>query len=265
MSPLFRLLVRRHWWTCGICLLLPLGLGIVLGFIYPLFDRERATFGPLFEMVRKWFSDIPDFLSPEGAFVWPYMHPMTLMTYALAPAIPCLALPAGERGRGSLDLLLATPLSRKRLVVSIVSFMVPVNLAMALAPFLGALAGSAIAGAFEEIPIGAYALASVEAFALSFFLGSFALLLSVHARDRGQATLIFAASCFAMFLVDLLSMVWKGQGWWVARLGPLGYYHPLKFAHGESVPMVWDLLVLLGLGSVFVAWAVARQDTRRSA
>ena len=265
MSPLFRFMMRRHRWTCGLCLIIPLGLGVVFGIIYPMFERERAAFGPMFSVFRKWFSNLPDFLSPDGAFVWPFMHPLTLMIYGLAPAIPAIALPSGERGRGSLDLLLATPLSRKRMILTVVAFMAPVCAAMALAPFVGALIGASMAGVTGQVPFGAYGLASVEAFALSFCLGAFALLLSVRSRDRGQATLRFAVTCFAMFVVDFIAVVWKGHGPLLKRCGPLGYYHPLELARGETHLIVVDLIVLLGAASAFVGCAVISQSRRRSA
>lgn len=262
---LLAFLLRRHWWTCGLCVLLPVMLGSVVGAIYPTMEKERNVVGPMLDLVRKWFPDLPNFLRPEGAFVWPYMHPMTLLSYALAPAIVALAQPAGERGRGSLDLLLSSRLSRARFVTTVFAFVVPVTMAMAMGPFVGSFIGASMCGELEAIPLGAYLLCSVEGCALSLFFGSFALLVSVWARDRGQATLVFVGFSLSTFIVDFIGQVWQGAPEWVYRISPFGYYHPLSLAYEQDVPVAQDLLVLLGGTAVFVVGAVWAAERRRSA
>jgi len=262
---LLAFLMRRHWWTCGLCVMLPVMIGSIVGVIYPTMEKERSVIGPMLDLMRNWFPELPNFLRPEGAFVWPYMHPMTLLAYVLAPAIVALAQPAGERGRGSLDLILATRLSRSRLVSSVFLFLVPVSIVMGLGPFLGSVIGSALCGELGAVPLGAYLLCSVEASALSLFFGSLALLVSVRSRDRGQATLVFAAITIGWFLVDVVSQMWKDAPDWVARAGPFGYYDPLGLAREQQVPLALDLFVLLGGVAVCVGCAIWSARRRRSA
>ncbi len=261
-GPFFVFLLRRHWWTCGLCALIPLSLGLMVGAFFPTMESERKVFGPMLDLIRNtWFPDLPDFLSPAGAFVWPYMHPMTIAACALAPAIVALAQPAGLRGQGSLDLLLATPLSRTRLVGTVCAFMVPVAMAMGLGPLLGSILGALRCEELASIPVDRYLLCSVAAAALTMFFGSIALLISCLARDRGQATFFYTGFVLLSFVVNSIAQMWKDVRW-IESYGPIGYYHPLNLANGEPVPFALDLTVLLG-GSVVATAAALRWSARR--
>ena len=136
---------------------------------------------------------------------------------------------------------------------------------VALGPFIGSFIGSTLCGEVGAVPLGAYLLCSVEASALSLFFGSLALLVSVRARDRGQATLIFVAVTLAWFLVDVVSQMWKGAPDWIGRASPFGYYDPLGLAYQQEVSFTLDLLVLLVGAAVFLGWAVWLARRRRFA
>ncbi|MAE62822.1 MAG: hypothetical protein CMJ18_01000 [Phycisphaeraceae bacterium] len=261
---LFRFLWVRHWWTCALCLLPPLGLGLIMGVVYPLFEREKKAFAGVFNFMRRYFPELPDFFSPAGAFVWPFMHPMTLVCLALAPAIPLLGLPAGERGTKSLDLLLATPLGRGPLVGTLVSFAVPVSACVGLAAWIGTLGGAAVAGRADDVPVLAYGLVALNATAMSVMLGSLVLVFSVIGRDRAHASILYAAAVIMFFMADTVGGLWRG-GAWIRTLTPLGYYDPSTIATEKADGLGTDLLVLFGIAIVLwiIAWRL--QERRRTA
>jgi ABC-type transport system involved in multi-copper enzyme maturation permease subunit len=251
---LFRLLLRRHGWLCAFCAVPPLGLGTVMGIIYPLFEKERQTFAPFFGFVRRFFSDFPDFMTPAGAFVWPFMHPMTLLSLAIAPAIPVLALPAGDRGTGTLDLLLATPLRRGSLIITLGTFLIPVSALIALAAYAGSLIGASVAGVIDQVDPGAYALVALNAWLLSMCLGFLGLLVSTLSPHRGTATWVLVALLLLFFIVDVLGSLWRGAAW-IGSLGPLGYYDPVALIARPPGTLAFDAAVLVV--SIGALWGLA--------
>jgi Cu-processing system permease protein len=122
----------------------------------------------------------------------------------------------GERERGSLDLLLALPITRLELLLG-------KYLGLAVALALSTLAGFALVAALLWHRFGAAGLYHYGGFVLSsVLLGlaflSLALLLSVLARDRTRASGLAIALWFALVLVfDLLLL-----GLLVASGGELG-------------------------------------------
>lgn len=274
---LLRFLGRRHGVTVPLCALAPLVIGTLIGFIYPTYSRERETLGPLVKSLKAMFrTDVTmiDIFSPSGAFNIPFQHPITFLSLAVAAAIPALGLPAGERGRGALQLLMATPLSRRALVGTLAVFLLPIAVLMGLAPLLGCVAGASISGVLDEIPLHVYAVTSLNAAAVTAFLGSFALLVSVVSRDRSVATIRYVLGMAWFFLADLGSRLWK-YGDWPSYLTPLGYYNPTRILAGESGSSIeygssggfdWtmDVALLLAAAAACVAAAVVTEDRRRS-
>ena len=119
-GTLLRLLLRRHWISVSLCALVPILIGVVIGLIYPTYSQERALLERLGEFAQQFMSKggSIDLLSAAGSFSLPFQHPTVLIIYAVIASIPAMALPAGERGRCALDLLLATALSRAALHIS---------------------------------------------------------------------------------------------------------------------------------------------------
>ena len=187
-------LARRHRLAIGLCGLPPLVMGVIVGLIYPTYAREREALTSIFEMFGRFFGgDLIDLLSPGGFFSVPFQHPFTLVMMAVASAIVPFAVPAGERGQGGLELLLATRLERVQLVRAVALLAVPTALLMGLAALAGAVVGAALSDVLGEVPAAAYLVTTFNAIALTLFLGASALLLAVLARDRGRATAWFAS------------------------------------------------------------------------
>lgn len=110
---------------------------------------------------------------------------------------------AGETSRGSLDILAAGPISRRRIAIEkVLGHVIPLAIAMAVIGALTAVAGSAFAALEgDEIPVGA-------AFAFAAWLGLMALVAGSVAFalapfvGRGAAAGFAGAVMFAGFLLN---------------------------------------------------------------
>ena len=263
---LLRFMLRRHWLAITLCSLVPIIIGIVIGLLYPTFSAQRAML-EMFKGFAKFFGqDQMDLFSPEGACSFPFQHPMCLVVTAVIAAIAPTALPAGERGTRGLDVLLATPLLRRQLVGTVIAFGAGVAVLFGLAGFTGAMLAGLCAGELQAIHPGMFLLAAANSAALCGFFGALALVISVMARDRGQAALIFGAVVTVALVVDVIARMWN-DGKWLRFFTPFGYLRPADIvSNGGSVAAGVAAVGVLLVGSVTLGlagwWMQAR---RRSA
>lgn len=167
---------------------------------------------------------------------------------------------AGDVERGRMDLLLSTPISRRRVVVeSFASLLVPVVVVNAVA-FLAVYAGTLLVD--EPIPV--FDLLAVHLLSVPYLLacGSFGLLLSVSLRRQGLAERVALGLVFALFLVETVA---SSAGYdAVAALSPTAYYDPTAvLVHGEYA--LGDAVILLVTTALLVlvsAAVFARVDVR---
>ena len=218
---------RRHRVAVVLCGLVPLIVGTLIGLVYPTFAKERALL-KVFKMSTRFFGqDKMDLFSPEGAFSLPFQHPLVLIAYAVMPAIVAMALVAGDRGRGSLDLLLATSISRRFLNLAVGTFQALCCLYLSTTCFLGCFLAAAISGDASAFNPGSYTVIALTAFGLTGVFGGFASLVSLGAENRGQATLRYGILIFSFFIIDVAARLWR-DGEWLAYLSPYGYLRPAK-------------------------------------
>lgn len=207
-----------------------------------------------------------DLFSALGAFTMPFQHPVALILFAVIGAIPATALPAGERGRGGLDLLLATPLDRRSLVVTVGGFQMLLGAMIGMGAYAGALLGAGIAGEWAHIPAGQFSVLMLNAAALSFSWGSVALVVSVYAPDRSSAMRSTFILVFGFFLIDIASRLWR-QGRWLGNLTPYGFLRPADSVgpRGDA-GLAWrNIAILVAFSLALQAWAARAEGKRASA
>ena len=262
----FGFLVRRYRVALLLCMLVPLVLGLASGALFTSYQRDWPMLRML-TMMSVWMGgDVPREFPLAMHFTMSFWHPLSMTVLVLAGALAPLAVPAADRGQGSLDLLLATPLERGRMVRTVFVFTLACAPVLGAAPLAGAWLGAATQGVAGDLPMGAFLLASLDAAALVVCVGCLALLVSVMARDRGQATIWFIALISVFVVLDIGSTMLRAEDWiaWLHWLTPTGYYRPRDLALGRgNAPR--DIAVLLGLGVVLAAVAWRLQIRRRSA
>ena len=267
MSPtIVAFLWRRHRVSVLLCCLMPLALGLVIGFVFPKYQEQREVIEKLlsfFSFAKRFFGNEElSMMTPEGAFCLPFQHPVALVSYAVLGAIPTLALPAGERGRGALDLLLATPLSRHRLVFSVAFFLLLVTPLIGAGALGGAFLGGTISHVSAQLPALSYLYIALNSAATAFCLGAVALLISALSPDRGRATVAFGVAGFLFIGCDVTARFLGDDGQWIRWLTPYGALRPVTVVEDPHSVLAPTLILLLvsALCCVLAAVAAARRS-----
>ena len=142
-----------------------------------------AAFGSLAPLFR-FLGDPYAIQTPEGFITWRIMEVFVPLAISFWPILAGARLVRGEEERGTMDVLLATPQSRMRLLLSKVGALLIALLLIALLFALGTVAGEARLG---HVDVLRALLAGLNLSLLAFFFGSLALLISQFTTSRGAA------------------------------------------------------------------------------
>jgi ABC-2 type transport system permease protein len=246
------------WWGLGLFL-----AGAMYAPFYPSI-RENAEalddyMQSMPEFLREAFLGASgDFTSPAGYLnteLFNFFAPILLLLFAIGAGARAIA---GEEEGRTLDVLLSTPISRRRLLV---------HKALAIA------LGGALLSAFLwlSVPLTGppfdltpslrdLTAATVAAYVLAMAFGSVALAIGCATGRRGLAVGVTAGLAAGLWLVDLLVPA-IDQIAWLQKLSPFHWYmDPEPMMNGFDVP---SLLVLGGIaaaGFVVALLAFERRD-----
>jgi ABC-2 type transport system permease protein len=238
------------WWVIGL-----LALAAYLAVLYP----SIANTPSYNQMLQAWpkgivasvMGEFPDYSTPEG-----YMNSTTyfmmvpLLFIAFAAGLGANAI-AGEEEHGTLDVLLANPLSRWRVVLDKFAALVVLTLVLGLALWLG-LAVSA-APVHMDLNLGRLAAATLSAVLLGVAFGALALAVGAATGKRGLSTaLASVVGIVAYFLNSLAPLVASLQPY--RKLSMLYYYigsdplrNGLNLGHAAVLVGVSALLLVLAM------------------
>ena len=236
------------WWSIGIAAMV--GLDTLL---YRTVKNDVAELSAALEKMPKaigaFFSDNASLISQPGFLsgrVYYLLLPLLLIIFAIKLGG---SLIAQEERRGTLELLLARPIGRTRLLLSKLSvFVVGMTLVGAIAAIIGVV--SLRPGGFDQISIAGVVLATLSAVLLSSIFGMLAFTLSALGKPLSRAAgSIAALLAFASYLTASLESLTKWVEW-PARAMPYHYFHPnvlLETGSGGYKAMAGYAAILLVL------------------
>ncbi len=181
---------------------------------------------------------------------------------ALAFVVVACTIPAGERERGTLELLLARPIPRWHyllgaLGVALLGVVVPPAALLA-----GVGIGLATVAVPGELPWDRYAMSALGLAALLLAFTGITLLLSATAARRGPAVARTVGLILTLYLLDVFGerLAWLA---WLRWISPFRYFRPIRAAVFGEAP-IEHMLMLTALGAVTTVLAFAwfnRGDT----
>ncbi len=254
--------VSDHQGLATITALVLLSLGVMLGPMYALLDQDLVAFSEQFPDALLAMVGFADMGTPEGWYQTEHFSIMgPIAAIAITVVIGARALAGEERSR-TMGLLLASPVSRTRVVLEKAAAMAVHALVVGFVMWLSTVVGSMLGGlGMDPVSVAATSLLVTL---LGLVFGGVALALSAL---TGRVRLaVYGASLLALafFLVNsLLQLNAATAGW--ARWSPFYYFltsdplvNGLRWGHA-------GVLAALAVALVAVAvWAFRRRDLRQT-
>ncbi|HEV7454559.1 MAG TPA: ABC transporter permease subunit [Candidatus Saccharimonadales bacterium] len=239
------------WWSLGVAVLVGLDMLLYLSLKNNAQDINKVV-ESLPNTVRELFAGSGDFTSQAGFLsgrIYYLLLPLLLTILAIGLGS---SLIGKEEREGTLELLLARPVSRLKLLLSKVS---AGTLAMAGVGFVALIVGLICLrpAGLNTISLRAVTLVTLNVVVLSSLFGMIAFCLTaLGGRFRNMATAVAALIAFGGYLVASLQSL---TSWmvWPARLMPYHYYDPSAILKGAS----YGLKPLLGFSITIVLLLVA--------
>lgn len=202
---------------------------------------------------------IDDLLSPAGflkAELFSLMVPLLVLVFAVGRGAAAIA---GEEERRTMDVLLALPVRRRRVVLEKGAGLAIEVVALSAALFVGLVLGSLVAG--MDIPIANLAAASAATAALGLAFGGLAIAIGAATGSRGLAvgasSGVGAVTYLSNGLADLVD--------WLEPLQPASPFYLYFDRNPLTEGLGWGALVL-ALAAVALAgaaaWGFERRDVR---
>lgn len=201
-------------------------------------------------------TEVP-FASLGGYFQTEYLGLMWMIIVAAAVVLFAGRAFSGEVGAGTMEILLAQPVSRLRLALTRVVAFVGYALLLSVASFVPIMAFGPTYG----IELGAGTFWTLFAFGTLFMLavGGLAMLLSAVSRDSGRPSGIAAGILLLLWVADLVSNVSEAARFF-DPINLVSYWQPGKIINGQSVPpQAWWIYGSVAVASLAVAVLLFRR------
>lgn len=246
------------WWGIGL-----FAAGGIYAPFYPSIRENAATFERYLQSMPEFLREAflgrtGDFTSPAGYLnteLFSFFAPLLLLVFAIGAGARAIA---GEEERKTLDILLSTPIPRRRVIVHKFLAMLAGGAFLALMLWLSV---PLIGPPFElRVDLGNLAAAVLMCYLLAMAFGGIALAVGAGSGRRGLAIGVAAGVAAGSWLVDLLVPSVEAISW-LQYLSPMHYYlDPEPMMNGLGVV---GSLVLAGIavaGFLAALWLFDRRD-----
>ena len=229
-------------------------MGTIMPVIFVAFGQEIGAFVERIPILAQ-FSNFggANLFSLDGSIALGVTHPMTLLLVGImAVAFPALAI-AGEHDKGTLEVTLARPVSRRGLFITLYVAGL-LFLALLLAILVSAATLSTIAvGLGDEIRAGRMVQLWLAGWLLFTGFMSLAFLVSTQSDRAGPAIGIPAAFVLINYLAFAIGSIWPDQAW----LQDYSMFNLLKAQDVlQSGIAPSDMLIMLAFSVLFVMLAL---------
>lgn len=241
---------------------------LLLGLILPVFQKEFSDKILQMEFIQRILAallgaEVGKVIGPAIFSMLGWVHPIVLALVWAYAIVVCTRVPAGEVDRGTLDVLLALPVTRTSIYASESAVFVVSSLLIVGVGFAGNVVGNWISGLERAGSLGQLSLVALNLFALSLAAGGLSSFLSSVCDRRGRAV----GSAFAILLASLFLSSMSTFNAIVKSLSVvslLNYYRPYGILQERASPLR-DIMILLGVGTglwVIGAIVFVRRDLR---
>jgi ABC-2 type transport system permease protein len=255
-----------HTWRSNRWRLLIVTAALTLwGAILPVvYDSFGAQFQELFDSgaIPPQFAQFGggDIFSLTGAVALGFVHPIAVgLNLVFAVGFTAAAV-AGERQRGTLEVLLSRPISR-RVTYLTLAFASAIAIGVSIAGLtLGSLIGASLTGRTGDLGVGNLPVLWLNGSLMYWAIGAIALLASVSFDRPTPAIGLSLALVLVSYFLDVLGSLWPDA----KGLQPYSLFHYVSAkADLAGLPRQGDFLILAAVIGVAVAaalWIFPRRD-----
>ena len=239
-------------------LLFVVAAGITWGALIPViynefsvFIRELARSGAFPEEMMNFGSG--SLFTLPGSVTLGVQHPLAIAMLGIFAIGASSTAVAGERARGTLEVLLARPISRTALYTSILLALLLAVL-LVLAAIIGGMIGSAgLIGISGELDLGQLPLVMVNGFGLWAAFTTFGLAMSVTFDRPGPAIGLSLAYLLVNYFLEILGSLWTDAAW-TQEYSLLHHFDPGAIFTGELDPI--DIVIVFVAALVPLVYAL---------
>lgn len=231
-----------------------IGWGILMPVIYSQFSdvfRDMANSGAIPDEMLNFGSG--SLFSLPGTITLGLQHPLAIAMLGVFTVGAAALAVAGERMRGTLEVLLARPISRTTLYWSLLVALLLAALLVLLAILGGMLVGSMVTGLADEIDVGLMPLVVLNGFGLWAAFTTFSLAMSVTFDRPGPAIGISLTWLLLHYFLEILGSLWTDAAW-TQDYSLLHHFNPGEILTGAFDPL--DLVIVFAAAIVPIAYAL---------
>jgi ABC-type transport system involved in multi-copper enzyme maturation permease subunit len=253
-----RALLAQTWrWQLlrfAILAVVAVGWGWLIVFIYTTFSpllREMLETNPMFEQLSQFGSG--NFFSVPGALTLGFQHPFLIAIIGAIAAGSSATAIAGERQGGTLEVLLARPLSRRGVYLSILVALVALVALLVLALLIGMVVGLTVHDLAGEVDLGGMPLVLANGALLWGAFATFGLAASVSFDRVGPALGLSIGFLVVNYFVEILGSLWTDVAW-SQEYSLFHHFQPQELLTGAADPLDF---VIVGLAFLLpIAYAL---------
>ena len=243
------------WWLVGF-----VGTVLMYAAIWPTIEGSAGALEEYIDNLPEAFKEMlgsAGFGTPEGYLqseLFSFLAPILLLVYAIGAGARAIA---GEEEGGSLDVLLSTPVRRRRVLLDKFEAIVLGSFGLVFAMWLSVLVFGAI---WDMRPDPAnFTAACLHLYLLALSFGAIALAVGSATGSKGLGIGVPSGFALVAFLVNLFSATAS----WLEPVRPLSPF----YYYGGSEPLVngvdiAHILVLVAIAAVAVLVALWRFERR---
>ena len=260
-GPLLRRLWRAHRGRLALVAVSILVWAFLMPVVYATFGRQMEAMLNT-GLIPAAFLDLmgSDPFSLDGSVALGAIHPIAIALQVVYPVGLGAAAIAGERQRGTLEVLLSRPISRRSLYLTLLLGLVVASVVTTAAFLAGTYAGSLAYEVAGGLDVGEMAFLGVNTVLLLVALGSVALAASASFDRLTPAVGIALAVTLVGYVLEILGSLWPdAEG--LQPYSPFHYLQPLDILDGKGSPA--DLAVLAAVAVVatlYGLWRFPRRD-----
>ena len=188
-----------------------------------------------------------------GAITLGFQHPLAIAMVAIFAVGSGATAVAGERARGTLEVLLARPISRRRLYLSILIALLLAVLLVLMAILGGMVAGASMQGLLDELELTQLPLVLLNGFGLWAAFTTFALAMSITFDRPGPAIGLSLAYLVLNYFFEILGSLWADAAW-TQDYSLFHHFDPGRILGGDGVAL--DLVIVSVAAIVPVIYAL---------